>query len=63
MIIPRSLSDLRRPQMEELDENNAQIEPPGFHLIPLPFADDIRAAPVQTSQRGAYIFEDPERPS
>lgn len=27
-------------------------EPAGFHLIPLPFADDIRAAPVEESARG-----------
>ncbi|KAI0711857.1 ku70-like protein, partial [Cerioporus squamosus] len=26
-------------------------EPPGFHLIPLPFADDIRAAPVERGFR------------
>ena len=27
-------------------------EPAGFHLIPLPFADDIRAAPVEECARG-----------
>ncbi len=27
-------------------------EPPGFHLIPLPFADDIRAASVEKAFRG-----------
>ena len=27
-------------------------EPSGFHLIPLPFADDIRAAPVEEGSRG-----------
>ncbi|KAI9001483.1 ku70-like protein [Trametes punicea] len=33
------------PQAEKVDESGWR-EPPGFHLIPLPFADDIRAAPV-----------------
>lgn len=33
------------PQEEVLDEDGAQERPPGFHMIPLPFADDIRAAP------------------
>ncbi|XP_064179869.1 X-ray repair cross-complementing protein 6 [Anguilla rostrata] len=30
------------PQKEELDLNQIQITPPGFHVIFLPFADDIR---------------------
>ncbi|XP_077994569.1 X-ray repair cross-complementing protein 6-like [Glandiceps talaboti] len=30
------------PQAEELDEHNVQITPPGFHVIFLPFSDDIR---------------------
>ncbi|MBN3293538.1 XRCC6 protein, partial [Polypterus senegalus] len=30
------------PQSEELDEHKVQVTPPGFHLIFLPFADDIR---------------------
>jgi ATP-dependent DNA helicase 2 subunit 1 len=30
------------PQDEELDEHGVQVAPPGFHLIPLPFADDFR---------------------
>ncbi|TBU42797.1 ku70-like protein [Dichomitus squalens] len=34
------------PQEEKVDESGWR-EPPGFHLIPLPFADDIRAAPVE----------------
>lgn len=42
------------PQEEELDENNVQITPPGFHVIFLPFADDIRKldldAPVRATQ-------------
>ncbi|KAF1374173.1 hypothetical protein PFLUV_G00246800 [Perca fluviatilis] len=30
------------PQKEEVDEGKAQITPPGFNVIHLPFADDIR---------------------
>jgi ATP-dependent DNA helicase 2 subunit 1 len=30
------------PQQEVLDENQNQIEPPGFHIIYLPYADGIR---------------------
>lgn len=29
-------------QAEELDDRNVQQTPPGFHLVHLPFADDIR---------------------
>eukprot|EP00117_Sycon_ciliatum_P030500 scpid60044/ scgid24025/ X-ray repair cross-complementing protein 5; 5&apos; ATP-dependent DNA helicase 2 subunit 1; ATP-dependent DNA helicase II 70 kDa subunit; DNA repair protein XRCC6; Ku autoantigen protein p70 homolog len=30
------------PQAEELDDRNVQTTPPGFHVIYLPFADDLR---------------------
>ncbi|KAM9325583.1 X-ray repair cross-complementing protein 6 [Gastrophryne carolinensis] len=30
------------PQEEKLDEDNVQVKPPGFNLIFIPFADDIR---------------------
>ncbi|XP_022054708.1 X-ray repair cross-complementing protein 6 isoform X2 [Acanthochromis polyacanthus] len=30
------------PQLQEVDEGNAQITPPGFNVIYLPFADDLR---------------------
>lgn len=30
------------PQEEELDEHKAQVCPPGFHVIFLPFTDDLR---------------------
>lgn len=30
------------PQEEELDEHNNQVRPPGFHVIFLPFTDDLR---------------------
>ncbi|TFK24811.1 Ku DNA-binding complex, Ku70 subunit [Coprinopsis marcescibilis] len=39
------------PQEEIIDDNGCQIDPPGFHIIPLPFADDIRAAPIQEAFR------------
>ena len=30
-------------------------KPPGFHIVPLPFADDIRAAPIEEGYRGALF--------
>lgn len=30
------------PQEEEIDEHNNQVRPPGFHVIFLPFTDDLR---------------------
>ncbi|KAJ3886512.1 SPOC like C-terminal domain-containing protein [Lentinula edodes] len=38
------------PQEEDVDE----MEPGGFHIIPLPFADDIRSAPIDEG----YIASD-----
>ncbi|EKM57865.1 uncharacterized protein PHACADRAFT_116276 [Phanerochaete carnosa HHB-10118-sp] len=35
------------PQAEVRTEDGAQSDPPGFHLIPLPYADDMRAVPEQ----------------
>ncbi|KAI0353683.1 ku70-like protein [Trametes cingulata] len=40
------------PQAEKVDESGWR-EPPGFHLIPLPFADDIRAAPLSKGFRAS----------
>ncbi len=39
------------------EENKGEMwaEPSGFYLIPLPFADDIRAAPVDEGFRGAQF--------
>ncbi|CAE6457106.1 unnamed protein product [Rhizoctonia solani] len=37
------------PQEELRDEDEHQIEPAGFHLIPLPYADDIRQPTVERS--------------
>ena len=36
------------PGAERLDENGAQVIPPGMWLAPLPFADDIRQNPETT---------------
>jgi ATP-dependent DNA helicase 2 subunit 1 len=33
-------------------ENLNEDEPGGFHLIQLPFADDIRSAPIEDAARG-----------
>jgi len=38
-------------QKEQVEESGF-TDPPGIHLIPLPFADDIRAAPIQEAFRG-----------
>jgi ATP-dependent DNA helicase 2 subunit 1 len=37
---------------QEEGESGGWAEPGGFHLIPLPFADDIRAAPIEEGFRG-----------
>ncbi|KAG8823837.1 ATP-dependent DNA helicase II subunit 1, partial [Serendipita sp. 401] len=41
------------PQEEILDEDGNQERPPGFHMIALPFADDIRAAPVEQTLKAS----------
>ncbi|KZT73452.1 Ku DNA-binding complex, Ku70 subunit [Daedalea quercina L-15889] len=48
------------PQAEKVDEGGWH-EPAGFHLIPLPFADDIRAAPVEESARASDELKDETR--
>ncbi|EIW83647.1 Ku DNA-binding complex, Ku70 subunit [Coniophora puteana RWD-64-598 SS2] len=40
------------PQAEKVEEGGWN-EPGGFHLIPLPFADDIRAAPIEEGFRAS----------
>jgi len=35
------------PQPEEIDEHGLQINPPGFHMVYLPYADDIRKLDVE----------------
>jgi len=37
------------PQAEAFNDQGVQQDPPGFHLIPLPYADDIRNPPVEKS--------------
>ncbi|XP_064634818.1 X-ray repair cross-complementing protein 6-like [Lineus longissimus] len=39
------------PQEEELDEHNVQVTPPGFHVIFLPFADDLRSLKYEETPR------------
>ena len=41
---------------QEEGEGEGWAEPSGFHLIPLPFADDIRAAPVEEGFRGRLPY-------
>ncbi|EJF59137.1 ku70-like protein [Dichomitus squalens LYAD-421 SS1] len=48
------------PQEEKVDESGWR-EPPGFHLIPLPFADDIRAAPVERAFRASDELKEAAR--
>ncbi|KAJ7129186.1 SPOC like C-terminal domain-containing protein [Mycena epipterygia] len=48
------------PQEEKVDEAG-WTDPAGFHLIPLPFADDIRAAPVETGCRASDEVKDAAR--
>ncbi|XP_048870050.1 X-ray repair cross-complementing protein 6 [Brienomyrus brachyistius] len=36
------------PQREELDDDKVQVAPAGFHLIFLPYADDVRTLDTQT---------------
>ncbi|XP_028409501.1 X-ray repair cross-complementing protein 6-like, partial [Dendronephthya gigantea] len=53
--IPRRGASLKLvaliPQEEELDEQNVQVSPPGFHLIFLPFADDLRKLSYEDAPR------------
>ncbi|OJA08279.1 hypothetical protein AZE42_03775 [Rhizopogon vesiculosus] len=48
------------PQAESGDEGEWK-EPAGFHLIPLPFADDIRAAPLEEAFRAPDEVKDAAR--
>lgn len=34
------------------DEDGTQINPPGFHVIPIPFADDLREISIETQPSG-----------
>ncbi|KAG6917848.1 hypothetical protein DXG01_000753 [Tephrocybe rancida] len=48
------------PQEEKADEGG-WVDPAGFHLIPLPFADDIRAATVVKAVRASDSLKDAAR--
>ncbi|KAG1735345.1 SPOC like C-terminal domain-containing protein [Suillus paluster] len=48
------------PQAESGEEGEWN-EPAGFHLIPLPFADDIRAAPLEEAFRASDEVKDSAR--
>jgi ATP-dependent DNA helicase 2 subunit 1 len=43
------------PQKEELDEDGFQLKPPGFNVITLPFADEIRNSPVDETPKGKWV--------
>lgn len=45
-------------QEEKVDETG-WTEPAGFNLIPYPFADDLRAAPIEQAARGTYSCHSP----
>ncbi|KAF8799055.1 Ku DNA-binding complex, Ku70 subunit [Phlegmacium glaucopus] len=45
------------PQEEKEDESG-WTEPAGFHLIPLPFADEIRSAPIQEAFQASEELKD-----
>ena len=42
---------------EERKDETGWADPAGFHLIPLPFADDIRMAPIEEAFRGIVYFQ------
>ncbi|KAJ7639391.1 SPOC like C-terminal domain-containing protein [Roridomyces roridus] len=48
------------PQEERVDEAG-WTDPAGFHLIPLPFADDIRSAAVERGARASESVKDAAR--
>ena len=43
------------------EENQGEMwaEPSGFHMIPMPFADDIRAAPIEEGFQGGLHYPVP----
>ncbi|KAF8520514.1 Ku DNA-binding complex Ku70 subunit [Gautieria morchelliformis] len=49
------------PQAEKLDADGAQVDPPGFHLQPLPFADDVRGAALERAFRAGEKLKEAAR--
>ena len=45
------------PQIEEIDGNELQLMPPGFHMLIGPFLDDIRANPSIIDLQSLQVFE------
>lgn len=48
-------------QQEVKDEHGGQLEPPGFHVVALPYADDVRSPEEQQRKKGElpqYAGED-----
>ncbi|KAI8088997.1 SPOC like C-terminal domain-containing protein [Halteromyces radiatus] len=46
------------PQNEKLDDDGIQITPPGFNVICLPYADDIRQIPVESTPHATSLQVD-----
>jgi ATP-dependent DNA helicase 2 subunit 1 len=46
------------PQLEVVDEDGCQVTPPGFHVIPLPFAEDIRFNPLPEERVTSNVSAD-----
>lgn len=46
------------PQLEVIDDDGCQVSPPGFHVIPLPFAEDIRFNPLPEEQVKIEVSRD-----
>lgn len=42
-------------QHEEFDESNIQISPPGFHVIFLPYAEDLRKVNLPQTLKGLSV--------
>merc|ERR1712137_1316770 len=41
------------PQLEQFDDDGSQLTPPGFHVVYLPYADDIRRLTLPKTQRAS----------
>jgi ATP-dependent DNA helicase 2 subunit 1 len=46
------------PQLEEIDEDGCQVQPPAFHLLPLPFVEDCRYCPLAPSAQPLAVPAD-----